>query len=242
VSSGAAIGAAAALVFGLTILGLWTVPGMAFGGALATIILVHYLARTPSGAVPVETLLLAGVVVNSVLSSGLMFLLSVSSSRAVQGVIWWLLGSLEVLDLHMLAMVAIVVGGGWIACALWTRDMNVLSLGDEPATHLGIDVRRSRRSMFIVASLMTAATVAACGMIGFVGLIVPHAVRLVIGPDHRRLLPASALLGAAFLVFADCAARTLRAPEEMPIGVVTSLLGGPLFLFLLRKRWSNPWT
>jgi iron complex transport system permease protein len=243
VSSGAAFGAAMALILGLAALGPWTVPGMAFAGALATIVLVHALARTPSGAVPTETLLLAGIVVNSVLSSGLMFLISVSPSQVVHGVVWWLLGSLEVGgNLRMLVMVFAVVGGGLVASIVWSRDMNVLSLGDEPAAHLGVDVRRSRRFMFTVASLVTAATVAACGMIGFVGLIVPHAVRLAIGPDHRRLVPASALLGAAFLVLADCAARSLRAPEEMPIGVVTSLLGGPVFLFMLRKRWTNAWT
>jgi iron complex transport system permease protein len=114
-----------------------------------------------------------------------------------------------------------------------------LALGDEPAAHLGLDVEWAKRLLFVVASLTTAATVAACGLIGFVGLIVPHTVRLAIGPDHRRLVTTSALAGAAFLVLADSVARTVMAPSEIPIGVVTSLLGGPFFLFLLRRKKSS---
>jgi iron complex transport system permease protein len=225
-----------AIVTGITTFGLWTVPGMAFVGALGTILLVQALARTPSGAVPVETMLLAGITVSAVLNSLLLFVVSVAPSEKLHGVVWWLLGNLQVIDWRLLEIVAVVVVAGLAVTILWARDLNLIALGDEPAAHLGLDVMHSRRMFFVVASLVTGATVASCGIIGFVGLIVPHAVRLLVGPDHRRLVPAAALAGAAFLVLADCLARTLLPQGEIPIGVVTALCGGPLFLILLRRH------
>lgn len=236
VTAGAGVGAAAAIITGVTVLGLWTVPGMAFVGALGTVLLVQALARTPSGAVPVETMLLAGVTVSAVLNSLLLFLVSVAPSEKLHGVVWWLLGNLQVVDWRLLQIVGAIVAAGLAAAILLARDLNLLALGDEPAAHLGLEVTRSRRLLFVIASLVTGATVASCGIIGFVGLIVPHAVRLVVGPDHRRLVPAAALGGAAFLVLADCLARTLLPQGEIPIGVVTALSGGPLFLMLLRRH------
>ena len=242
VTAGAGLGAAVAIVAtaqvaGIAIFGLWAVPGMAFVGALGTILLVQALARTPSGAVPVQTMLLAGVTVSAVLNSLLMFVVSVAPSDKLHGVVWWLLGNLQVGDWRLLEIVAAVVAAGLAVAILWARDLNLMALGDEPAAHLGLNVTRSRRMFFVVASLVTGATVASCGIIGFVGLIVPHAVRLVVGPDHRRLVPAAALAGAAFLVLADCLARSLLPQGQiLPIGVVTALCGGPLFLMLLRKH------
>jgi iron complex transport system permease protein len=238
VTAGAGVGAALAIVAGITAAGAWTVPGMAFVGALGTILLVQALARTPTGAVPVETMLLAGVTISAVLNSLLMFVVSVAPSDRLHGVVWWLLGNLQVAEWHLLEFVGAVVAVGLALSILWARDLNLLALGDAPAAHLGLDVTRSRLMFFVVASLVTGATVAACGIIGFVGLIVPHAVRLLVGPDHRRLVPATALAGAAFLVLADCLARTLLASQgmEIPIGVVTALAGGPLFIFLLRRH------
>ena len=238
VTAGAGIGAALAIVAGITVAGAWTVPGMAFLGALGTILLVQALARTPSGAVPVETMLLAGITVSAVLNSLLMFVVSAAPSEKLHGVVWWLLGNLQVIDWRLLEIVAAVVATGLAVAILWARDLNLLALGDEPAAHLGLDVTHSRQMFFVVASLMTGATVAACGIIGFVGLIVPHAMRLIVGPDHRRLVPAAALAGAAFLVLADCLARSLLPEGEIPIGVITALSGGPLFLMLLRKHKS----
>ena len=235
-TAGAGLGAALAIVTGITMVGLWTVPGMAFVGALGTILMVQALARTPSGAVPVETMLLAGITVSAVLNSLLMFVVSVAPSEKLHGVVWWLLGNLQVVDWRLLEIVAVVVAAGLAVAILWARDLNLMALGDEPAAHLGLNVTRSRHLFFVVASLVTGATVASCGIIGFVGLIVPHAVRLIVGPDHRRLVPAAALAGAAFLVLADCLARTLLPQGEIPIGVVTALCGGPLFLMLLRKH------
>jgi iron complex transport system permease protein len=236
VSSGAGLGAALAIIFGFGAAGAWTLPGMAFIGALMTIVLVYKLAETGAGAIPVHTLLLSGTIVNAVLASMLMFLVSAAPSEDLHSVIWWLLGSLQVFDWRLLRVVGGVVAIGVVVCTLLARDLNVMTLGEEAAAHLGLHVERTKKWFFIVASLMTGATVAACGLIGFVGLIVPHTVRLIIGPEHRRLVPASALAGAIFLVLADSFARTVIAPLEIPIGVVTAFLGGPFFLFLLKRK------
>lgn len=241
ISSGAGLGAALAIVLGWTAAGAWTLPAVAFAGALATILLVYSLAQTGLGAMPIHTLLLSGVIVNAVLGSLLMFLVSVAPSEELHNVVWWLLGNLQVFDWGLLRAVAAVVAAGLAVTVLLARDLNLMSLGEEPAAHLGLHVQRTKKFFFVVASLMTGATVAACGLIGFVGLIVPHSVRLALGPDHRRLVPASALAGAAFLLLADSFARTAMAPLEIPIGVVTALLGGPFFLFLLRQRKSFSW-
>lgn len=236
VSSGSALGAAAAILLGVVTLGTWTLPAMAFLGAIGTIDLVYSLARQAGGAVPVQTLLLAGVIVSAVFGSLLMFLVSISSSENMHNVIWWLLGNLQIFDWDLLWAVMIVVLAGLAVTMVFARDLNLMTLGEEPAAHLGLRVERTKMLFFLVGSLMTGATVAACGLIGFVGLIVPHTVRLAIGPDHRRLVPASALAGAVLLVVADSFARTAITPLEIPIGVVTAFLGGPFFLFLLRGK------
>ena len=241
VSSGAGLGAAMAIVLGLGTLGAWTLPAMAFAGALCTILLVYVLAKTAGGSVPVQTLLLSGVVVSAVLGSMLMFLVSVSSSDQLHSVVWWLLGNLQIFDWSLLRVVMAVVAAGLAAALLLSRDLNLMTLGEEPAAHLGMNVEQAKKLFFLVASLMTGGAVAACGLIGFVGLIVPHTVRLVIGPDHRHLVPASALAGAGFLVLADGFARTVLAPVEIPIGVVTAMVGGPFFLGLLRRRKATYW-
>jgi iron complex transport system permease protein len=240
VSSGSGLGAALAILLGLNALGVWTLPGMAFVGALGTILLVYALAETGVGAIPVHTLLLSGAIVNAVLASMLMFLVSVAPSEDLHGVVWWLLGNLQVFDWRLLRVVAAVVAAGLGVCILLARDLNVMTLGEEAAAHLGLHVEQTKKLFFVVASLMTGATVAACGLIGFVGLIVPHTVRLIVGPDHRRLVPAAALAGAAFLVLADSFARVVIARwwGEIPIGAITAFLGGPFFLFLLKRKKS----
>ena len=241
VSSGAGLGAVMAISLNLSFSGTWTLPVMAFVGGLATILLVGILARDRSGATPAHTLLLSGVMVNAVFASLLMFLVSVSSSENLHSVIWWLLGSCQVLDWSLLQAAAVVVCMGLSVTVWLSRDLNVMTLGEEAATHLGLDVENTRKIFLFLASLMTGATVAACGLIGFVGLLVPHSVRLAIGPDHRRLVPATALAGGTFLVLADNVSRTAMAPTEIPIGVVTALLGGPFFFFLLRRRKRSIW-
>jgi iron complex transport system permease protein len=241
VSSGAGLGAALTIVLGLSAAGAWMLPATAFAGALGTILLVYALARTSTGTTPVQTLLLSGVVVSAVLGSILMFVVSVAPSEKLHGIVWWLLGNLQVFDWGLLRIVSAVVAAGLAVSVLFARDLNLMALGEEPAAHLGLDVEWTKKLFFLLASLMTGATVAACGLIGFVGLIVPHTVRLVAGPDHRRLVTASALAGAAFLVLADSVARTVIAPREVPIGVITAILGGPFFLGLLRKRKASYW-
>lgn len=241
VSSGAGLGAALAIVLGFAAVGTWMLPAAAFAGAAATILVVYGLARTAAGTASVQTLLLSGVVVSAVLGSILMFVVSVAPSEKLHGVVWWLLGSLQILDWGLLRVVSAVVAIGLAVSAVFARDLNLMALGEEPAAHLGLNVQRTKWLFFMLASLMTAATVAACGIVGFVGLIVPHTVRLAAGPDHRRLLTASALAGAGFLVLADSAARTIIAPREVPIGVITAMLGGPIFLVLLRMRKASNW-
>lgn len=241
VSSGAAVGAAAAIVLGVAAAGVWTLPAMAFAGAAGTVFVVYCLARRPDGSVPAGTLLLSGVVVSAVLGNVLMFLVTIAPSEKLHGVVWWLLGNLQAYDGGLLRIVTAAVILALLLASLGTRDLNLLALGDEQAEHLGLDVPRTKRRLFLLASLMTGAVVAHCGLIGFVGLIVPHSVRLAFGPDHRRLMPASALAGAAFLVLADCVARTALAPREIPIGAVTTALGGPFFLVQLRRYRSGAW-
>jgi iron complex transport system permease protein len=170
-----------------------------------------------------------------------MFVVSVAPSEKLHGIVWWLLGNLQVFDWGLLRIVSAVVAAGLALSMLFARDLNLMALGEEPAAHLGLDVEWTKKLFFLLASLMTGATVAACGLIGFVGLIVPHTVRLAVGPDHRRLVTASALAGAAFLVLADSVSRTILAPREVPIGVITAMLGGPFFLGLLRKRKASYW-
>jgi len=241
VSSGAGLGAALAIFLGLGAFSVWALPAMAFLGALGTIVLVYMLARTAGGTVPVQTLLLSGVIVSAVLGSLLMFLVSVLPSDNLHNVVWWLLGNLQIFDWTLLRAVAVIVVLGLGATVVFARDLNLMTLGEEPAAHLGLNVEQTKILFFLIASLMAGATVAACGLIGFVGLIVPHTVRLIVGPNHRRLVPASALAGAGFLVLADSFARTVIAPLEIPIGVVTAFLGGPFFLMLLRQRKSSYW-
>lgn len=242
VSSGAGLGAALAVILGITAISTWMLPAMAFVGAVATIFLVYAIARSSSGVVPVYTLLLSGTVVSAAMGSILMYIISVSSSEQLHSVIWWLLGNLQILDLHLLKVVSFIVAVCIILTIFLAHTLNVITLGHEPAAHLGLNVELTKKMFFLIASLMAGATVASCGLIGFVGLIVPHTVRLIVGPDHRKLVPAAALSGAAFLVIADSFARSVIAPTEIPIGVITAFLGGPFFLILLRRKKHFSWS
>ena len=235
-SSGAGLAAAGIILLGWGFRGVWILPGGAFAGALLTVILVYALARGARGSLSVHSLLLAGVVVGAVLSSLLMFLVTIAPPERIHNVIWWLLGNLQIMDWNLLQVVALLVGCGLGLSLLLARDLNLITLGEESAAHLGMKVEQSKILFFVLASLITGAVVASAGLIGFVGLIVPHTVRMLIGADHRRLLPAAALAGATFLVLADALGRSLLAPLEIPIGVVTALVGGPFFLLLLRRK------
>jgi len=238
ISSGAALGATAAMLFGLgaSALGIYTIPVFAFLGAAVTAILVYGLARVGNRA-PMSTLLLAGIAVGSFLSALTSYAM-ITSGENIHQVIFWLMGGLAGRGWDYVLVLLPYSVVSFTLMYVFARHLNVMLLGEEPAQHLGIDVERLKQIMLGAATLAAASAVAVSGVIGFVGLIIPHAVRLLVGPDHRVLLPASILTGAIFLVAADALARVAAAPEEIPVGVITALCGGPFFIYLLRKKGS----
>lgn len=232
VSGGAALGAVTALSFaGSTPLLL---PLAAFCGALIALAVVFWVAQAYRGST--HTLILCGVMVGSFASALLLFLLWLAPADQTRTAIFWLAGNLAVADTSLLNQLAL--GAGIAFLLLWSRSrqLDLFTQGEEVAGDLGLAVGRSRLLIFAIAGALTAAAVAIAGLVGFVGLTIPHVVRLLWGPEHRRLLPASALAGAAFLVAADALSRSLFAPAEIPIGVVTAMIGAPFFLYLLRRR------
>ncbi|PSP44138.1 iron ABC transporter [Halobacteriales archaeon QH_6_64_20] len=230
VSSGAAAGAVAFIVFPLTV--PFGLQGMAFGGALAAAFLVYLLA-TEGGRTPVATLLLAGIAIQTFLGAMISFML-LQAGWQLQEAVYWLMGHLHSSSWDEVVATLPVALLAFCMLAAYARDLNVLLLGEEDAHSLGIEVERTKRVLLGVASVITAGAVAVAGVIGFVGLIVPHVMRLLVGPDHRILLPTSALAGAVFLVVTDTVART--GPAELPVGIVTAALGAPFFIYLLRRR------
>jgi iron complex transport system permease protein len=235
VSSGAALGAVAVILAGGgAAAGGLGIPAVAFVGAMATALLVYRLARI-GPAVQMATMLLAGIAVAAVISACISLLMTFSG-RQIQSIYFWLLGGLGGGGWRSLAAAAPFLGAG-MAVALGTAgDLNLTALGEERAAQLGLDVERFKRLTLATGALLTAAAVSVSGLIGFVGLMTPHILRLLVGSDHRRLLPASILGGATFMVLADLAARTAIRPEEIPVGAVTAILGGPFFLYLLRHQ------
>lgn len=239
VSSGGSLGAVIAIILGIeSIKGLSILPFFAFLGSLSTMFLVYSIARI-GGRVPTHTLLLAGVIVNAFFSAIIMFLVSIVRATETHKFLLWSMGNLTPGEtrLTIMAMSLIVLGG--IALYYHAQAFNLFSLGEESAAQLGVEVERVKKVAFVLASLITGAAVSTCGIIGFVGLIVPHMVRMVIGADHRILMPASALAGASFLIAADTVARTITAPAEIPVGVVTAICGGPFFIYLLRRKRAS---
>ncbi len=236
VASGAGFGAALVIVSPLpgSAYGFGWVPVAAFVGAIATVGVVYLLARQAPGSGG-ATLILAGVALSAVLSAGISFILLTGGNR-VQPVLSFVFGGFNTVSwLRIWAAAPYILVGGLVV-ALHARILNVFQLDPEQAAQLGVNVRRSTVLVLAAASLMAAAAVAVAGIIGFVGLIVPHAARLLVGWDHLRLLPVAAIGGAAFLIVVDLASRMLLAPQELPVGVLTALLGGPFFLYLLRTR------
>ena len=235
-SSGAACGAAMAIVLGVgKIFGALSIPALAFIGATATIFVVYNIART-EGKVPTETLLLAGIAVGFFLHAVVSFLKIIASHEALRDVVLWLMGSFALATWGDVKMVIAPVLFGVGLLYLFSRELNALQFGEETAMHLGMEVETVKRILLIASALVTAVAVSVSGIIGFVGLIIPHLVRLIIGPDHRILLPASALCGGIFLVLCDALARTVVQPTEIPIGIITAAIGAPYFVYLLRRR------
>lgn len=239
ISGGAALAGVAALALGG---GLWlggsTVPLVAFAGALGASLLLYAIAAA-GGRAPAHSLLLTGVVFNAFASSLIVFVTSAADLSRVASVFLWLIGAIRPVELPLIAGVAALSALGLAIALRHAYALNLLAQGDATAAHLGVDVPRLRRNVLAASALLIGASVAVSGLIGFVGLIVPHLVRLTIGSDHRTLLPASALAGAAFLLSADTLARVVLAPIELPVGALTALVGGPLFLVLLRRELSR---
>jgi iron complex transport system permease protein len=237
VSSGAALGGAVALAFlGRLHLGaVGPVPLFAFLGGMLAVTLVYSLAAV-GGRVPVVGLLLAGVAVGSFSISMVSLILYLTNAQARDAIIFWLMGGLGGATWVKIAWLLPYLAVGLGALLLHWRELNAMLLGEEPAAHLGVDVEWMKKVVLTAGTLLTAAAVAFCGTIGFVGLIVPHLVRFLVGPDHRYLLPASGVVGAVVLVLADTLARSLLGAQEIPVGLVMAVLGGPFFLWLLRRR------
>jgi iron complex transport system permease protein len=236
ISGGAAAGAVSVLALGLGAGAAWSLPLASFAGALIAIGLVFRVAAAADRTLDVRVLLLAGVVVGAFFIAFVAFVLSVAGAVEAQRAMFWMMGSLAGTSSWMPVLVvgAYTLPSAGVLLAL-SKPLNTLAIGEETASYLGAEVERVKRVGFAVASLITAAGVAMAGVIGFVGLVVPHGVRLVVGSDHRALLPLSFLAGGTFLTLADLLARTALRPTEIPIGVVTAFVGVPLFLVLLRR-------
>ncbi len=209
---------------------------MALGCALASIALVYRIAQT-NGKTPIQTMVLGGVIVSLFLNA-LVFVFFSLFYRESFTVLFYLLGTLTSGDLKLISISGVIIAVGFAVSWMLSRELNALTQGEETAFHLGIEVESVKKILFAAASAMTAASVAVAGMIGFVGLVVPHLMRMIVGPDHRYLIPAATLAGASVLILTDAAARTLVPPLEIPVGALTALLGAPYFLYLLQRKKS----
>ncbi len=233
ISGGAAVGALLSMLLGLGV--GWT-TGNAFAGALLSMLLVFSLAHS-RGNWSAMRLLLTGVVVAAGWGAMISFILAISPERGLHGMLFWLMGDLSHAPPPLWGL--IITGTGLLFCLPFARDLNVLARGELTAAALGVSVQRLRLMLYVVASLLTATAVTIAGSIGFVGLVIPHLLRLLGLSDHRRLLPAAVLAGGCLLVLADTVARSALAPQQLPVGVITALLGVPVFLYLLHRRGGN---
>jgi iron complex transport system permease protein len=242
VSAGSSLGAFIAIWLGLetVVWGVAMVSIAAFIGAFLTILLVFFIART-SGALPTFTLILAGVTLNFVFGALMMFIHYAANFNQGYLMTRWTMGALDTADMSTVLHAAPFVIGCLVGLMWMAGQLNPLSAGEEWAASRGVDVPRIKKLSYFIGSILTGAVSAFSGPIGFVGLIVPHTVRLIAGPDHRVLIPASFFLGSAFLVLCDTAARTIFAPTEIPVGVITALVGGPFFIALLKRKRADLW-
>lgn len=238
VSSGAVLGAVGQIVTGFQPLGTWSLPAAAFAGGLVSVIGVYAAARH-DGRTEVVTLVLTGVALNALLGAVIGLLTYFSEDAELRSITFWTLGSVANATWSQVLVVAPLAVLGVAAAVRARRSLDLLALGDGPARHLGVDVERFRMQMLVVIAVLTAAAVAVSGIVLFIGLVIPHLVRMVAGPGHRWLLPASALGGATILVIADIAARTIASPAEVPLGVLTSLVGSPFFFWQLRRTRAS---
>ncbi|MGH7482525.1 MAG: FecCD family ABC transporter permease [Longimicrobiales bacterium] len=236
VSSGAAVGAVGAAALGWGLLVPWLPTLTAFVGALLTIVLVFRVATAAGRAMDTRVLLLAGVVIGAFFNAVILLLLTLTDIETFRSAVFWMMGSLAGARWRTVAVLAVYIVPTTLVLLALARGLDLLAVGEESALYLGVPVERLKRVAFVVTSLLVAAGVAVSGVIGFIGLVVPHALRLVWGSDHRFLLPGCVLAGAAFLLLADTAARTLTSPSELPVGVITAIVGVPVFVVLLTRR------
>lgn len=236
VSSGAALGAAAVFYFGIeyALVGRWTLPLVAFMGGCVSLLLVFSLAKR-DGPRSLEALILSGVIVQAFFGSLLSLLIALADER-LQQIVYWLMGSVALLDWQGAWTMVPYLAAGLAVSLFYSRELNILALGEQTAYHIGVGIVKTRTVLLVTASLLTGAAVSLAGMIGFVGLVVPHIMRLVVGTDHHVLLPLSAVAGASYMIWADTFARMLLAPRELPVGVLTACIGIPLFAYLLRRH------
>jgi iron complex transport system permease protein len=232
ISNGAAVGTMIALVFFGTL--EWSRPVMAFAGALGATFVVYRLARGRAGTSP-ERLILAGVIVTTFLSSVIVFVTTLMDATRIRSFTFWLLGDLSGSTAQMLTVAVVATLFSVVVLSMHARSLNLMMLGERDAFDLGVEVERVRLTVFLVASLLVGASVASSGSVGYVGLVVPHLVRLSVGSDNRLTIPAASLAGASFVIIADTIARTVIAPRELPVGAITALIGAPLFIYLLRR-------
>lgn len=235
-SSGAAAGASAAIVLGLGgLFGAYAVPAMAFISAIVTIFVVYSIAHT-EGKVPTETLLLSGIAVGFFLQAAVSFLKLIAPMDALRDVVLWLMGSFAGVTWDDAAIVAIPILAGILILFFLARELNAFQFGEETAMHIGIEVELMKRILLTATALITAISVSTAGIIGFTGLVVPHVARMLVGADQRIQLPVAAICGGIFLVLADTLARSIAQPAEIPIGIITAVVGAPYFVYLLRRR------
>ncbi|MFG2761891.1 MULTISPECIES: FecCD family ABC transporter permease [Streptomyces] len=234
ISAGAAVGAVASIALGLTFFGNWTITVFAFIAGLATVLLVYALSRS-GGRTEVVTLILTGIAVNAFAGALIGLFIFFADNAQITQITFWQLGSLSQATWPKVLAVLPCALAGLLIAPFYSRRLDLLALGERPARHLGVDVERLRIVLVLVVALLTAAAVAVAGIISFVGLLVPHLLRMANGPGHRFLVPGSALGGALVLVAGDLAARTVAAPAELPLGVLTALFGSPFFFWLLRR-------
>jgi len=237
VSSGSAVGACIAIMLGAsaTFYGAFAIPLFAFLGALLTVAIVYIIAMD-NMRINVYTLLLAGVICGTFFSAVIMFFISISASPQLRGIMFWLMGDLSRAEPVALTIAYVIITIVCVAIYLFSSELNLMTFGDESAMSMGVNVERVKATLFVMASLITATAVSISGLIGFIGLIIPHIARMLYGSDHKSLLPASVILGSIFLIIADTLARTVIAPYELPVGVVTAFCGAPFFVYLLKKK------
>ncbi|MFA6357211.1 MAG: iron ABC transporter permease [Candidatus Omnitrophota bacterium] len=230
-SSGAGLSAVVAVILGVSRIYM---PLAAFLGAVLSILIVYNLA-SEKGVIAGKSLILSGVIISVAFSSVIVFLVSLFGNEAMHEMNWWLWGSLQVYDYKLLLLVALPVILGICVIYLFAQDLNAISLGEEEAVHLGIDTQNIKKIIILITALITSSLICICGIIGFVGLIIPHMMRLIVGPNHKILIPTTCLAASVFMVLCDLFSRTLFSPLEIPIGVITALIGAPVFVFLLKK-------